>query len=169
MRRREFLEKAGCGAAGFVAFSDPAIAGEEGKELVVNRYDMEIEVVEIGPKTRCHKKGETFKYPQETGKICFWLISALDPFCATLNNGGILPGSMRATLMKKSSVPRGSLRSLFAFPTLPNPGSLSRSPGPSGTRGRSRSDLIVRKASSHPNSGRTESGTAVFLTPGSLR
>jgi len=56
MKRREFLKKTSCGAAGFAVPSFAQASDEEKEGIVVRRYDMEIEVVEVGPKTRCHKK-----------------------------------------------------------------------------------------------------------------
>jgi len=92
MKRREFLKKAGCGAAGFTVIPMVQASGEEKGELVVPRYDIEVEVVEVGPKTRCHKVGEKFKWPQEMGKLCHWLGSAMDPFLTGLAGGaGTVP------------------------------------------------------------------------------
>lgn len=107
MKRREFLEKAGCGAAGIAVFSGAAGAAGEGKDVVMRRFDTEIEVYETGPKTRCHQKGEKFKYPQDTGKICHWLMSALDPVCTALNAGATLPWKYTGTPYEKVIDPDG--------------------------------------------------------------
>ena len=50
MKRREFLKKTSCGAAGFAAFPMVQASDEKEQEVVLRRYDMEIEVVEVGPR-----------------------------------------------------------------------------------------------------------------------
>jgi uncharacterized repeat protein (TIGR04076 family) len=107
MERREFLKKAGYGAAGLSVSSIAQTSHSEEKELVVNRYDMEIEVVEVGPNTRCHKIGEKFVWPSDTGKLCHWLGSALDPVVTTLSRGGILPWKYQGTPYEKVIDPEG--------------------------------------------------------------
>jgi uncharacterized repeat protein (TIGR04076 family) len=107
MKRREFLEKAGCGAVGFAAVPLAQAQDESGNSVVMRRYDMEIEVYEVGPRTRCHQKGEKFKYPQDMGKICHWMASALDPVCTTLSNGAILPWKYAGTPYEKVIDPEG--------------------------------------------------------------
>ncbi|MFC2157356.1 hypothetical protein ACFLT9_05920 [Acidobacteriota bacterium] len=107
MKRRDFLEKAGYGAAGFAVFPMAQESGEKSPDLVVRRYDIELEVYEVGSKTRCFKKGDTFKWPQDNGKICTYLMSALDPVIATLSRGGILPWKYAGTPYEKVIDPEG--------------------------------------------------------------
>ena len=107
MERREFLKKAGLGAAGISVSSMTQASDSQEKELIVNRYDMEIEVVEVGPKTRCHKIGEKFAWPQDSGKLCHWLASAVDPVVTTLSRGGILPWKYEGTPYEKVIDPEG--------------------------------------------------------------
>ena len=101
MKRREFLEKTGYGATGFVAA--PLVQKEKtAKEsLVVRNFDIEIEVYEEGPRTTCHHKGEKFKWPKDRGGLCTWLSSALDPVVTALNAGGTLPWKYRGTPYEK--------------------------------------------------------------------
>jgi uncharacterized repeat protein (TIGR04076 family) len=106
MKRRDFLEKAGYGAAG-IAAAPLAHGGEAKKELVVRNYDMEIEVVENGPETRCHMVGEKYQWPKERGKLCTWLTSALDPMVTALSSGGTLPWGYRGTPYEKVIDPDG--------------------------------------------------------------
>jgi uncharacterized repeat protein (TIGR04076 family) len=101
MKRREFLEKAGCGAAGLAAAPLTASSGQSKEPMVVRRFGLEIEVYEVGPETRCHEKGEKFLWPRDNGKICHWLASALDPVCTTLSNGAILPWKYAGTPYEK--------------------------------------------------------------------
>ncbi len=106
MKRRDFLEKTGYGAAGIVA-APLAQGSEKKKELVVRNYDMEIEVVENGSKTRCHMVGEKYKWPEERGKLCTWLTSALDPFVNALDAGGTLTWKYTGTPYEKVIDPDG--------------------------------------------------------------
>ena len=107
MKRREFLKKTGCGAAG-LAVAPVAQASEEEKEgIIVRRYDIDVEVVEVGPKTRCHKKGEKFKWPKDMGNLCHWLTSALDPVVTSLAGGAIYPWLYKGTPYEKVIDPEG--------------------------------------------------------------
>jgi uncharacterized repeat protein (TIGR04076 family) len=101
MRRREFLEKAGCGAAGLAVLPMAQAANDVQEPLVVRRYDIEIEVVEVGPRTRCHQVGEKFKWPEDMGRLCHWLGSALDPVVTSLAAGAIYPWRYEGTPYEK--------------------------------------------------------------------
>jgi len=65
------------------------------------RYNIEIEIFEVGEKTRCYKKGEKFKYPQESGKICRWLHDSMNGVIRVLQYGGTLPWYYRGTPYEK--------------------------------------------------------------------
>lgn len=71
------------------------------------RYGVEIEVYEVGPETRCHKKGEKFVWPKDMGNICHWLASALDPVCTSLAAGAIYPWKYAGTPYEKVIDPDG--------------------------------------------------------------
>jgi len=101
MKRREFIEKAGCGAAGLAAAPLSGVSGQSEEPMVIRRYGLEIEVYEVGPETRCHKKGETFIWPKDMGNICHWLASALDPVCTSLTAGAIYPWKYADTPYEK--------------------------------------------------------------------
>jgi len=105
MKRREFLKKTGCGAAGLAVAPMAQASDEEG--IVVRRYDIDVEVVEIGPKTRCHKKGEKFVWPKDMGNLCHWLASALDPVVTSLAGGAIYPWLYKGTPYEKVIDPEG--------------------------------------------------------------
>ncbi len=87
MKRREFLEKAGCGAACFAAapiiLDDNANAGQAKRR----KYKFEVEIYEARKDTWCHKKGEKFKYPDEMGKICPWLMGSMRDFIRIMEQG----------------------------------------------------------------------------------
>lgn len=83
MKRREFIGKTSCGMAGFMAAGmgfdseqqPPPPTPPERK-----KYDIEIEIYEVGEKTRCVKKGTKYNYPGDIGKMCPWLREAM--YCA---------------------------------------------------------------------------------------
>jgi uncharacterized repeat protein (TIGR04076 family) len=92
MKRREFIGKTGCGMAGILAAGAGLASNQEQPPLPPRkRYAFEIEIFEVGEKTSCYKKGEKFKYPQESGKICRWLHDSMSGFIRVLNYGGTLP------------------------------------------------------------------------------
>jgi uncharacterized repeat protein (TIGR04076 family) len=107
MKRREFLKKTGYGAAGFTVPVMTQASEEEKAGIVVRRYDIDIEVAEVGPKTRCHKKGEKFKWPREMDGLCHWLASALDPVVTSLAGGAIYPWLYKGTPYEKVIDPEG--------------------------------------------------------------
>lgn len=107
MKRRDFLEKASCGAAALAVPLMVQASGEEEKSVAIPMYDIEIEVVEVGSKTRCHKMGEKFKWQSDMGKVCHWLASTLDPFISALNTGAILPWKYAGTPYEKVIDPEG--------------------------------------------------------------
>lgn len=107
MKRREFLRKTGYGAAGLTVPAIAQVSNEEKEGIVVRRYDIEIEVIEVGPKTRCHKKGEKFIWPKDMGNLCHWLGSALDPVVTSLAGGAIYPWLYKGTPYEKVIDPEG--------------------------------------------------------------
>jgi uncharacterized repeat protein (TIGR04076 family) len=107
MKRREFLEKAGYGAAGFAAVPLAKASQEGENSLEVPRYGIEVEIYEVGPETRCHKKGEKFLWPRDMGKLCHWLASALDPVLTSLAGGAIYPWKYEGTPYEKVIDPKG--------------------------------------------------------------
>jgi uncharacterized repeat protein (TIGR04076 family) len=107
VKRREFLEKASYGAAGMAVPTLSKPTSQEKKSIEVVRYGVEIEVYEVGPETRCHKKGEKFVWPKDMGNICHWLASALDPVCTSLAAGAIYPWKYAGTPYEKVIDPDG--------------------------------------------------------------
>jgi len=107
MKRRTFLEKAGCGAAGLAAAPLTSAASQSDQGIVVRGYEVEVEVYEVGPNTKCHEKGQKFKWPQDMGKICHWLASALDPVLTSLAAGAIYPWKYQGTPYEKVIDPEG--------------------------------------------------------------
>ncbi len=100
MKRREFMEKAGCGLAGIAAVSLPATL-EAGEPQSRQKYEFEIEIFEAREDTWCHKKGDKFKYPDDIGKICPWLLASMWDFLRVLQEGGILNWKYEGTPYEK--------------------------------------------------------------------
>ncbi len=106
MKRREFIEKAGCSIAGIAAgtgLSAATLAGQSGRK----KYTYQIEVVEAAEDTRCHEKGDIFKYPEELGKICPSMRDSMAPFIRVLEFGGVLPWTYKGTPYEKEMDPDG--------------------------------------------------------------
>ncbi|MBM3745931.1 MAG: hypothetical protein FJW34_09045 [Acidobacteria bacterium] len=108
MKRREFFNTAGCCAAGG-ALAPLMAQGAQTQPVVLpprKRYTFEIEVVE-GPKSRCHKVGEKFAYPQEFGKLCPWLRDAMSGILRAMEWGAVLPWTYQGTPYQKVIEPDG--------------------------------------------------------------
>ena len=61
--------------------------------------EIELEIFESG----ClrHKVGEKFKYPEDTGKMCTWLIESASHMIKVLRHDGILSWSYEGTPYEK--------------------------------------------------------------------
>jgi uncharacterized repeat protein (TIGR04076 family) len=119
MNRREFLKCSGtCVGAGVTAVSLAGTAGApqtatpppkpaaQGVPAVAQtprprrrEFDFEIEIVEgtCGP----HQAGQTFKYPEEKGKICNWLMDSMNGALRVLEYGGTMPWLYEGTPYQK--------------------------------------------------------------------
>jgi len=51
--------------------------------------------------------GQTFRYPEDLGKLCPWLADSLTGFVRALENGGTLPWTYRGTPYEKRIDPDG--------------------------------------------------------------
>jgi len=111
VRRREFVGRASCGLATFLAASGlPAGAQTAGQTSSPEKpvvlpprkfYRIDLEIFEARPDTWCHKKGDTFRYPQDWGKICPWLRGSLNDFVRILESGGTLSWRYEGTPYEK--------------------------------------------------------------------
>ena len=119
MNRREFLKCSGtCVGAGVAAVSatgttaapqtatppsKPAAqavpAGAQTPRPRRREFDFEIEIVEgkCGP----HQAGQKFKYPDEKGKICEWLMDSMSGALRVLEYGGTMPWLYEGTPYQK--------------------------------------------------------------------
>ena len=125
MNRREFLKCSGaCAGAGVAAVSIAGTAGAQqappppakpaAQAVPANaqvprprrrEFDFEIEIVEgkCGP----HQAGQTFKYPDEKGKICEWLMDSMSGAIRVLEYGGTMPWLYQGTPYQKVIDPNG--------------------------------------------------------------
>jgi len=113
MNRRDFLKCSGTGLGAGVAALSLASPGEaqqpappapaqptaQAPRLARPRYEFEVEIVEgqCGP----HKAGQKFKYPEEKGKICPWLMDSMNSAIRVLEYGGTMPWLYEGTPYQK--------------------------------------------------------------------
>jgi len=107
MERRQFLSKSGCAIAGIAATS--ALMGNALNPQSENQknYKIEIEIYEARENSWCHKKGDRFKYPDDIGKICPWLLSSMHDFIILLQRGVTLNWKYSGTPYEKVIDPDG--------------------------------------------------------------
>lgn len=115
MKRREFCGKASCAVAAGVMAAPLALGldaqeEEKPKEEAPRkraRYKIDIEIYEARKDTWCHKKGDKFKYPEDMGKICPWLMASMQDFIRLLENGVTLGWKYKGTPYEKVIDPNG--------------------------------------------------------------
>lgn len=106
MDRRKFLERSSCAAAGLMVA--PAIFENEAQaQTKRKKYKIEIEIYEAREDTWCHKKGDKFKYPEDQGKMCPWLLASMHDFIICLKQGVTLPWKYENTPYEKVIDPDG--------------------------------------------------------------
>ena len=107
MKRRDFIEKAGCSFAGLAAVPFLANTVQEGETQRRRKYKIEIEIYEAREDTWCHEKGDTFSYPEDWGKLCPWLRASMVEFVRILEHGVTLPWKYADTQYEKVIDPDG--------------------------------------------------------------
>lgn len=107
MERREFLEKTGCGVAGFVTAPFMLGLNQEEEPPRRRKYKIEIEIYEAREDSWCHKKGDKFEYPKDWGKVCPWLRAAMIEPIRLLEWGVTLPWKYEGTPYEKVIDPDG--------------------------------------------------------------
>jgi uncharacterized repeat protein (TIGR04076 family) len=102
MNRRNFIGKAGCGAAGLMASGTLFGALQDSPPpLRRKKYKIEIEIYEAKEDSGCHKKGEKYAYPQDWGKICPWFRAAMIEPIRLMEWGVTLPWKYTGTPYEK--------------------------------------------------------------------
>jgi len=64
-------------------------------------YEITLEVYESTCNRAGHKKGDTFKYPADKGKMCEWLLDAAESMIRVLKFDGTLPWTYKGTNYEK--------------------------------------------------------------------
>lgn len=113
MERRDFLNKSGCGLLGLAAGA--TVLGADQAQTTPpppapakrTRYKIDIEIFEARPDTWCHKKGDTFAYPADWGKLCPWLRASMNELVRMLEMGVTLPWMYENTPYQKVIDPNG--------------------------------------------------------------
>jgi len=73
--------------------------------MVNLNYNIIIEIFESNGICTRHKVGEKFKYPEDIGKICQWLLDSMNSMIRVLKYGGTLPWTYSDTPYEKSIDP----------------------------------------------------------------
>ena len=107
MKRRQFLCKSGCTVAGLATVPILSASKENNQPQERRRYEIEIEIYEAREDTWCHKKGDKFKYPDDIGKICPWLLASMHDFIIALQHGATLGWKYEGTPYEKVIDPDG--------------------------------------------------------------
>ena len=79
-----------------------------------------------------YQVGQRFRYPDDLGKLCPWLVDSLTGMLRVLENGATLPWKYRGTPYEKMIDPEGVTTEFVRCPTPAHRESLSRSSGPLG-------------------------------------
>jgi len=86
----------------------PVILALELKGRPVGKIDYKIEI-EIYKGKGCdhHRIGEKYKYPEDIGKLCPWLLDSVNSMVRVLQFGGSLPWKYKDTEYEKAINPDG--------------------------------------------------------------
>jgi len=64
-------------------------------------YEIEIEIFK-GESCEHHRLGETFRYPEDVGSLCPWLLEGIQGMIRVLQFGGTLPWKYKGTEYEKA-------------------------------------------------------------------
>ncbi len=68
----------------------------------MGKINFEIEIVIFkGKGCDHHRIGETYRYPEEIGNLCPWLLDSINPMIRVLQFGGTLPWKYKGTEYEK--------------------------------------------------------------------
>ena len=70
--------------------------------MVIVNYNIIFEIFESDGNCNHHKVGEKFKYPEDNGKVCQWLLDSMNSMIRVLKYGGTLPWTYSDTPYEKS-------------------------------------------------------------------
>ncbi len=69
-------------------------------------YEIELEIYK-GDGCDLHRVGDKFKYPDDVGRVCPWLMDSVNSMIRTLQFGGTLPWKYEGTTYEKKIDPEG--------------------------------------------------------------
>jgi uncharacterized repeat protein (TIGR04076 family) len=128
MNRRAFLKcSAACAAGGAAAVAaastvtaqqppppppvpkagEPIATPAANAPQVVRRREFEFEIEIVEGKCGPHQAGQKFKYPDDKGKICEWLMDSMNGAIRVLEYGGTMPWLYEGTPYRKVIDPNG--------------------------------------------------------------
>jgi uncharacterized repeat protein (TIGR04076 family) len=71
-----------------------------------NIYQMQLEIYEAKD-CKAHQAGQIYRYPQDSGRLCPWLLDSAQSMLRTLMFGGCLPWTYAGTPYEKVIDPDG--------------------------------------------------------------
>lgn len=74
-------------------------------------YEIEIEIFK-GKGCDHHRLGEKYRYPEDIGNLCPWLLDSINSMIRVLQFGGTLPWKYKDTEYEKRLILMGSQRNL---------------------------------------------------------
>ncbi len=97
-------------------------------------YSIEIEIFEGGG-CEVHRAGQKFKYPEDIGEICPWLMDSINSMIRVLQFGGTLPWKYEGTPYEKRIGREGATTEFVRCPDPTSAGVVvkitrSKLPGP---------------------------------------
>jgi len=105
MDRKEFVKKSGCGMLCFSAapllVGSTLAPGDDEAPQQRKRFSIDIDIFEAREDTWCHKKGDQFKYPEDIGKLCPWLLGSMRDFLRLMENDVTLTWKYSGTPYEK--------------------------------------------------------------------
>ena len=88
-------------------------------------YSIEIEIFK-GHSCDHHRIGEKFKYPEEIGEICPWLLDSINSMVRVLQFGGTLPWKYHNTEYEKELDINGTTTEFVRCPDPTNSGIVAK-------------------------------------------
>ncbi len=87
----------------------------------ITNFEIEIEIFE-GNNCDHHQLGQKFKYPEDIGQICPWLLDSINSMLRVLQFGGIMPWKYQGTKYEKDIDPEGMTTEFVRCPDPTNAG-----------------------------------------------
>lgn len=78
-------------------------------------YAIEIEIFK-GEGCHHHRQGDRYRYPEDIGRICPWLMDSINAMVRVLQYGGALPWKYKGTEFEKAIDPNGETTEFVRCP-----------------------------------------------------